>query len=513
MKARGFVGLLQRGMYGTQDASRLWQNDYTALLVAGGFTPGVANPALLYSSAIDARILVHGDDFVVLGDVVAQEAVEKMLRSRYTVKKLGCIGEGAEMQELVVLNRIVRHVPAKGLQGEAMEMEADLRHAEVLLRQYGLDEERTKKAETPRAKKTQEQAFADAESEVLSRQEATAYRSATMRLSYMAQDRGDLQEATKCLAQNMKEPRRADVSNLKRVLRYLKGRPRAVLRFEEQEMPATMEAWVDSDHAGDPVTRRSTTGLVVKLGRHVLKTSSTVQEPRGLSSGESEYYAAVRGAAVLLGMRSLLEDLAVGVKVRLRLKTDSSAAQGFASRKGLGRMRHVSTRYLWLQDKVADKTVEICKVGTKEQLADFLTKPVPHAWVKEKLEELAMEFREGRAVKQKEALCFTETNAAAKTKADGQGSSVAVEEDFAGGEGMSFERVHARTAPPGKSQRPTHRPWVASLAEGLAPPKGPWPSSATCAESAPPSGRSEQISPSAAFCSNLYHIPEASQSP
>ena len=194
------------------------------------------------------------------------------------------------------------------------------------------------------------------------------------------------------------------MDNLKRVLRYLKGRPRAVLRFEEQEMPETMHGWVDSDHAGDPVTRRSTTGLVVKLGKHVLKTSSTIQEPRGLRSGESEYYATVRGASVLLGMRSLLEDLAIGVKVKLRLKTGSSAAQGFASRKGLGRMRRVSTGYLWLQDKVADRTIEIIKVGTKDQLADFLTKPTPQTWLNEKLEELAMEFRDGRAQKQKAAL-------------------------------------------------------------------------------------------------------------
>ena len=37
----------------------------------------------------------------------------------------------------------------------------------------------------------------------------------------------------------------------------------------------------------------------------------------------------------------------------LKVRTDSSAAKGFVTRRGLGRQRHVSTRFLWLQDKVS----------------------------------------------------------------------------------------------------------------------------------------------------------------
>ena len=95
-----------------------------------------------------------------------------------------------------------------------MEMEADLRHAEVLLKQYVLHEERTKKADTPRVKKTQEQIFADAESEVLGRREATAYRSATMRLAYMSQDRGDIQLAAKECSRWTPQPRSRDLESI-----------------------------------------------------------------------------------------------------------------------------------------------------------------------------------------------------------------------------------------------------------------------------------------------------------
>ena len=38
-----------------------------------------------------------------------------------------------------------------------------------------------------------------------------------------------------------------------------------------------------------------------------------------------------------------------GVAGPIELLTDASAAKSFASRRGLGRQRHVDTIYLWLQ--------------------------------------------------------------------------------------------------------------------------------------------------------------------
>ena len=68
MKEKGFVGLLLRSMYGTQDASNLWQEDYTGTLAQRGYTPGWSNPAVFHFHRGDGRMLVHGDDFVLLAD-------------------------------------------------------------------------------------------------------------------------------------------------------------------------------------------------------------------------------------------------------------------------------------------------------------------------------------------------------------------------------------------------------------------------------------------------------------
>ena len=248
--------------------------------------------------------------------------MEQLLKSKYTVKVVSVIGDGSLQQEAVILNRIVRCVPPNKANSMAMEIEPDQRHVDILSRERGLDDSRSKGVDTPRVKKSESQVFAGLESPPLDREGVRLYRSGALRISYLGQDRSSKVSLA-----------------FKRVVRYWLKFPRAVLVFEEQELPKELSGWVDADFAGDLVSRRSSSGLVLLFGRHCLKTSSSVQEPIGLSFGESEFYACVKGGAALLGMRSLMLDWGVCPKLTLKIRTDSSAAKGFATRRGLGRSK------------------------------------------------------------------------------------------------------------------------------------------------------------------------------
>eukprot|EP00973_Karenia_brevis_P029368 4050176-Karenia_brevis.AAC.1 len=84
-----------------------------------------------------------------------------------------------------------------------------------------------------------------------------------MRGQYLAQDRGDIAEAVKCLTRRMQIPCTEDWNAAKRLCRYLIGRPRVALRFDRQVEGAKLVVYSDSDHAGCKRTRRSTSGKVV----------------------------------------------------------------------------------------------------------------------------------------------------------------------------------------------------------------------------------------------------------
>ena len=164
----------------------------------------------------------------------------------------------------------------------------------------------------------------------------------------------------------------ASVVALTRLGRYLKTHPLRANVICEQSMPTAVKNYVDTDHAGDAITRRSTTGLASMLGKHTVKTSSNLQSTISLSSGESEWYGMVKRAAVGLGLQSLLEDW--GLKLEVIVLSDSSAARGFSQRVGLGKMRHVQTRYLWLQERVKEGHIRVLAIRGKNNPADLLTK-------------------------------------------------------------------------------------------------------------------------------------------
>ena len=121
--------------------------------------------------------------------------------------------------------------------------------------------------------------------------------------------------------------------------------------------------------------------MILRRGSHLLRHSSTVQAVIGLISAESEYYALTKGACTALGLQSHLADW--NLPAELVLHTDSSSAKAVATRRGVGKStRHIQTRLLWLQERVAEKHLRVQKVPTEENPADVLTKALPEARMK-----------------------------------------------------------------------------------------------------------------------------------
>ena len=386
---QGMCGLLKRTMYGTRDASAVWQRSYTTLLRKHGFQTGKAYPCTFYHAEMDVRLLVHGDDFLVLSDEDGHRFVDKILSEEYEFKCDGHIGPGCEKDSMTVLNRVVTYDRTTG----TVTYEADPRHAEALIRDLGM--EGAKPAKTPAEKKKGSDLKAMLESQPLNAELAKQYRSHTMRAAFLAQDRPDIAEATKSLARHMKEPTEFAWADLKRLVRYLRGNPRLIYEYHPQRMSKEIVMYCDSDHAGCLITRRSTTGLVTMLGSHCVKHSSNVQSTISLSSGESEFYAIVRAGSIGLSLQAMLEDW--GLKVGLRIRSDSSAARGTTQRQGLGQARHIQTRYLWVQERVATQALILERVGTEKNYSDICTKPMPEVAMLKHLKSMGLRFHAGRA--------------------------------------------------------------------------------------------------------------------
>ena len=113
---------------------------------------------------------------------------------------------------------------------------------------------------------------------------------------------------------------------------------------------------------------------IVQYGSHLLKSWSTTQSLIAMSSGEAEFYGIVKGSSTGLGIKAILMDMGVQSGSELiSINTDASAAMGMASRKGLGKVRHIDVSQLWIQQKVAEGIIRLRKVPGTLNLSNHLT--------------------------------------------------------------------------------------------------------------------------------------------
>ena len=136
-----------------------------------------------------------------------------------------------------------------------------------------------------------------------------------------------------------------------------------------------LEVFSDSDWAGKKDTRRSTSSGIVCLDGQCIYSFSRNQKSVSLSSGEAEYYAGASAASDSIPAEEAVKFLTRKSR-EVHLYMDSSAARGITTRQGVGRVKHLQIRTLFLQDLHKQGTISVHPVGTKENTADIGTKPL-----------------------------------------------------------------------------------------------------------------------------------------
>ena len=167
--------------------------------------------------------------------------------------------------------------------------------------------------------------------------------------------------------------------------------------FPWQNQAETVTAFTDSDWAGCVRTAKSTSGGIIMMGAHVVKTYSRQQRTVALSSAEAELYAMVAASAECLAINAYMRDL--GLETKGEVYTDSSAALGISQRAGIGKVRHLRTQGLWVQEARVSGRLAYRKVlGTKNP-ADVLTKHVDGNLLEKHLQSIGAHIVDGRAEK------------------------------------------------------------------------------------------------------------------
>ena len=118
--------------------------------------------------------------------------------------------------------------------------------------------------------------------------------------------------------------------------------------------------------------RRRVGGFI--FGDHLLETYSSTQQIVALSTAECEYISITKGAAHALEVRNAMVEN--GMTFNVVCETYASAGRAMATRRGVGRVRHLDARLLWLQQLCAEGVVEVGARPGEHNEADLGTKMV-----------------------------------------------------------------------------------------------------------------------------------------
>ncbi|KAH0815732.1 hypothetical protein GEV33_007059 [Tenebrio molitor] len=195
--------------------------------------------------------------------------------------------------------------------------------------------------------------------------------------------RPDITYAVNKASQFLENPRKIHWKAAKRIVKYLKGTINHGLYFPVKQ-EGHVYAFSDADYAGDVTSRKSTTGIVVKLGTAIIAWKSTRQKIVALSTTEAEYVAACQTVKELIWLKLLLSELAIFEDFKATLHVDNeSAIKLIKNPEFHQRSKHIDVRYHFIRDKYTMGEFNLVHVSSKQQQADILTKPLPRVGFEE----------------------------------------------------------------------------------------------------------------------------------
>ena len=134
-----------------------------------------------------------------------------------------------------------------------------------------------------------------------------------------------------------------------------------------------LDMFSDTDYAGCVETRRAMTCGLYFLDGQPFYGFARRQGEQSTSSGEAELYGASSVGFDGRLIKELLEWLDFTVEYYLHL--DSSSAKAMINRDGVGAVKHLDVRALWLQQEREKNGLKVRKVPGERNPADLGTKP------------------------------------------------------------------------------------------------------------------------------------------
>ena len=362
----GYALKLAKSIYGLKQAGRQWYKKLDSSLQSLGFARVKSDNSIWVYRKDDVRIIIPAyvdDMFIATKERGRAQQVIQDLEKHFQVHDLGDVS-------FLLGVHIQRDRSKRTLTLSQRQYIVDL------LEHYSMSDcAAVSTPLDPNCKLSKEQCPQTDEDKASMR--AYPYAQLVGSLMYLAiATRPDISYSVGLLGRFSSNPGLPHWKAAKHLLRYLKGT--MDLKLEYAPDPSQTELFVtycDADHGGDRDNKRSTSGMIVKMGTGAISWASRLQTIATLSTTEAEFVSAVSAGQEIVWLRNLLSELGYTFPGPSTLFVDNQSAIAVANNpEHHGRMKHLDLRFYWLRDVVELGLIQVKHLRTDSMPADLLTK-------------------------------------------------------------------------------------------------------------------------------------------
>jgi hypothetical protein len=341
---------LERALYGTIEAARIWYDTLSTNLLSRGFKANAFDPCVFNKDFMGDQlsILLHVDDLMIA--CKNRKGIDYVIDALNNDYSKANVYEGSSLDYLGMIFNFI-------IPGEVSISMGNM-VAEFLQELNVPDDAR---AESPAASYLYDIDESEAN---LDDETSKHLHSLVAKALYMAKrGRPDILTAVSFLTTRVKCPNIGDYKKLKRLGSYLNCTKDLKLVLKANQ-PYTLHCFVDASYATH-VDGKGRTGNVVTLGRGAFKISSTKHNIVTKSSTEAEIVGVSDAMGGNLGLMYLMEEQGYNVKPLILYQDNKSAIILLEKGRSTSqRTKHIATRYFFIKDRISSNEIKIVHMGT-----------------------------------------------------------------------------------------------------------------------------------------------------
>ena len=360
-----WVWVIQRGLYGMKQSSRIWNITMNEKMLSWGFTCLSCESCIYYRKSDTGTVIcaVHIDDFLsIASNKNENEFFKNQMRDAWTISDLGNVrfvvgiavnwdrpNRTVILSQSALIDKIVAQFGQKNASPSSLPMDPGLKLRRANYKNMSKNE--------------------------LDEIKKIPYRSLVGCLLYLSIGTcPDITYLVQQLSQYLDCYSYAHWNAAICVVRYLHGTHDLKLHLGGTN-PISLLGFTDSDWANCLDTRRSVGGHAYSLGSGVVSWQARKQKTVAASSCEAEYTAAFEASKEGIWLRSLLNSIDHTISIPTTICCDNNAVINLSEDPALhDRIKHIDIKHHFLRKRVQSNEISLSYINTHDNVADIFTK-------------------------------------------------------------------------------------------------------------------------------------------